>query len=95
MKTGNRAGKQRLTGARRAVEQHALGDLGAEGLIASRVLQEILDLVELLNRLISAGDVGEGGLGHVLAQLLGSGLTETEAHPAAGLHPGEQHEEAD
>ena len=89
------ARQQGLAGSRRAVEQHALGDLGAERLIPRRVLQEVLDLVELLDRLIGAGDVGECGLGHVLVQHLGAGLTESEAHPGAALHAGEHHEQAD
>ena len=93
--TGDGTGQQRLTGAGRTVEQHALGDLGAQRLVARRVLQEVLDLVELFDRLVDAGHVGERGLGHVLAQLLGLGLAEAEAHPAAGLHPREHHEQAD
>ena len=93
--TGDGAGQQGLAGAGRAVEQHALGDLGAERLIPRRVLQEVLDLVELLDRLVDAGDVGEGGLGHVLGQLLGLRLAEAEAHPATALHAGEHHEQTD
>ena len=93
--TRDGAGQQRLAGAGRAVEQHALGDLGAERLIPRRVLQEVLDLVELLDRLVDACDVGERGLGHVLGELLGPRLAEAEAHPAAGLHAGEHHEQAD
>ena len=93
--TGDGTGQQRLTRAGGAVEQHALGDLGAQRLVARRVLQEVLDLVELFDRLVDAGHVGERGLRHVLAQLLGLGLAEAEAHPAAGLHAGEHHEQAD
>ena len=93
--TGDGAGQQRLAGAGRAVEQHALGDLGAERLVARRVLQEVLDLVELLDRLVDACDVGERGLRHVLGELLGPRLAEAEAHPAAGLHAGEHHEQPD
>ena len=93
--TRDGAGQQRLAGAGRAVEQHALGDLGAQRLVARRVLQEVLDLVELLDRLVDACDVGERGLGHVLGELLGLRLAEAEAHPAAGLHAGEHHEQAD
>ena len=51
---GDRAGEQRLAGARRAVEQHALRDAGAERLELLRVLEELLDLVELLDRLVDA-----------------------------------------
>lgn len=69
---GHRTSQQRLTGSRRPVEQHAFGDLGAQRLVPAGVLQEVLDLVELLDRLVDTCDVGEGGLGHVLAQLLGA-----------------------
>ena len=93
--TRDSARQQRLAGAGRAVEQHALGDLGAQRLIPRRVLQEVLDLVELLDRLVDTGHVGERGLGHVLAQLLGLRLAEPEAHPAAALHAGEHHEQPD
>ena len=95
---GDRAGQQRLAGAGRAVEQHALGDLGAERLVAGRVLQEVLDLVELLDGLVGAGHVGELGLRHVLGQLLGLGLAERHHLVAAALgvvhHPeqDEQHQ---
>jgi hypothetical protein len=92
--TGDRAGQQRLAGSRRAVEQHALGDLGAQRLIPAGVLQEVLDLVELLDRLVDAGDIGEGGLRHVFGELLGTRFAETEAHPRAALHAREHHEQA-
>ena len=62
---GDRAREQRLAGARRPVEQHALRDARAERLELLRVLQELLDLVELLDRLVDAGDVAEGDLGRV------------------------------
>ena len=47
---GDRAREQRLAGAGRAVEQHALRDLRAERLVAGRVGQEVADLVEFLAR---------------------------------------------
>ena len=84
---GHRAREQGLAGAGRAVQQHALGDLRAQGLIPAGVLEEVLDLVELLDRLVGTRDVGEGGLRHILGQQLGLGLAESETHPAAGLHP--------
>ena len=93
--TGDGTGQQRLTRAGGAVEQHALGDLGAQCLVARRVLQEVLDLVELFDRLVNAGHVGERGRRHVLAQELRLGFAEAEAHSAAGLHSGEHHEQAD
>ena len=51
-----------LPGTGLAVEQHALGDLGADGLELRRLGQELLDLLELLDRLVGTGDVGERGL---------------------------------
>ncbi|WP_225853459.1 hypothetical protein, partial [Micromonospora sp. AMSO1212t] len=42
--------------------QHALRDLGAQGLVFRRVLQEVLDLVQFLDRLVRTRDVREGGL---------------------------------
>ena len=83
---GHGAGQQGLAGAGRAVEQDALGDLGADGLELGRVLEELLDLPELLDGLLGAGDVGEGGLGQVLAQQLGLGLAEAHDLRAAALH---------
>ena len=56
---GDRAREQRLAGAGRPVEQHALGDARAERLELLRVLEELLDLVQLLDRLVRAGDVLE------------------------------------
>ena len=73
---GHGAGEQGLAGAGRAVEQHALGDLGADRLELRRLLEELLDLLELLDRLVAAGHVGERGLGGVLGDQLGLGLPE-------------------
>ena len=93
---GHRAREQRLAGAGRAVEQHALGDLGADGLELGRLLEELLDLAELLDRLVAARDVGEGRLRHVLGDQLGLGLGELhDAASAAALHVVEQPQEDD
>ena len=62
---GDRAREQRLAGARRPVEEHALGDPRAERLELLRVLEELLDLLELLDRLVHAGHVLEADLGRV------------------------------
>ena len=84
--TGDRAGEQRLAGARRAVEQDALGDLGPDGLELRRLLQELLDLAELLDGLLAAGHVAERRLGHVLGDQLGARLGELhDAAAAAAL----------
>src|SRR5205823_11840122 len=50
--TGNRLGEQRLPGAGRADEEHALGDLAAELLELLRILQEIDDLAKLFLGLV-------------------------------------------
>src|SRR3954447_14328949 len=79
------ARQQRLAGARRPVEEHALRDPGAERLELLRVLQELLDLVELLDRLVDAGDVAEGDLRRVDRQPLRAGLAERHHLRAAAL----------
>ena len=48
--------------------------------------EELLDLLELLDRLVGAGHVGEGRLGRVLADQLGLGLAEVHDPVAAALH---------
>src|SRR5262249_9714613 len=63
---GHGAREERLAGTGAAVEQHALGDLGSDGLELGRLLQELLDLLELLDGLVTARDVGEGRLRGVL-----------------------------
>ena len=84
---GHRPREQGLAGAGRAVEQHALGDLGADGLELRGLLEELLDLAELLDGLVAAGDVGERRLRHVLGDQLGLGLAELHhAAAAAALH---------
>src|SRR5205085_11153980 len=79
---GDGAGEQRLAGPGRAVEQHALGDPGAEGLELLRVLEELPDLLELLHRLVDPGDVAEGDLGSVHGHPLGARFAEVH-HPRA------------
>jgi hypothetical protein len=74
--TGHGARQQRLAGARGAVEQDALRDAGAECLELLGVLEELLDLVQLLDRLVDARDVAEGDLGRVHRQPLGARLAE-------------------
>ena len=90
---GDRAREQRLAGAGRAVEQHALGDLRADGLELGGLLEELLDLAELLDRLLAPGDVGERRLRHVLGDQLGLGLGELHDPAAAALHLVHEEEE--
>ena len=59
---GDRLGQQRLAGAGRADEQHALGNAAAERLVLLRRLEEIDDLAQLGDGLVDAGHVLEGDL---------------------------------
>src|SRR4029079_6003661 len=91
---GDRAREQGLAGARRTVEEHALGDLGADGLELGRLLEELLDLAELLDRLVRAGDIAERRLRHVLGDQLGARLRELhDAATASALHLVHQEQE--
>jgi hypothetical protein len=71
-----------------------VGDLGPHGQELRRRLQELLDLLQLLDRLVGAGHIGEGDLGLVLVHLLGLGLAELHDPAPATLH-GVHHEEED
>ena len=88
---GDRLGEQRLAGAGRAVEQHALRDLGAHRLERGRRLEEVLDLLELLDRFVEPGDVGEGDLRLVLVERLGAAPCRSPSpgrrRPAPGRAP--------
>jgi hypothetical protein len=54
---GDGAGEQRLAGARRAHQQHALGDAAAEPRELLGSLQELDDLLHVVLGLVDAGDV--------------------------------------
>ena len=56
---GDRLGQQRLAGARRADEQHALGNPPAQLLILVGRLKEIDDFANFFDRLVDARDVVE------------------------------------
>ena len=56
---GHRPGQQRLAGAGRAHQQHALGNLRPEPLELRRVLQELDDLLQLALGVLHPGDVVE------------------------------------
>src|SRR5213076_750281 len=91
----HRLGEQRLARARRSVEEHTLRDLGAELAELRRRVQELFDLLELLDRLVEAGDVGEGDLRLILRDGLRPGLAEAHGSAAASLYLSEhphQHE---
>ena len=55
----DRTGEQRLAGPGRADEQYALGNAAADGREASRLAQEVDDLLDLVFRLVHAGDILE------------------------------------
>ncbi len=90
--TGDGARQEGLAGAGRAVEQDAARDLRPQFVVAAGVLEEVLDLMELRDGLVGAGDIGEGVGRHVAGQFLGLGAAEAE-QSAAGLHAGEEEEE--
>ena len=83
---GDRARQQRLAGAGRADQQHALRDLAAEPLKFLRVLQVLDDLLEFLLRLVDAGDILEGDAADLLGQQPRAALAETHRPAAAALH---------
>ena len=83
---GDGAREQRLAGAGRAEQQHALRDARAERLVLLGVLEEVLDLVELLDRLVGAGDVLERDLRRVDGHALGATLAEAHHLRASALH---------
>ena len=56
---GDGLGEQRLAGARRADEQHALGNAAAEQLIFFGRLEELDDFAEFFDGFVDAGDVFE------------------------------------
>src|SRR5213080_2543391 len=82
----DRAGEQRLPGARRTDQEHALRDAAAELGELLRVLEEGDDLLELLLGLVDAGDVVERHLVGVLREQLGAALAEGHGLAAAHLH---------
>ena len=87
----DRTGQKRLTRTGRPVEQHALRDACTERAEASRRGEELLDLVQLLDRLVSAGDVAEANFGHVRAVALRLALSY--AHHARGTAAHAAHQE--
>ena len=82
----DRAREQRLTGAGRPVEEDALRDPRAERLELLRVLEELLDLLELFDRLVHSGHVLEADLRRVGRHPLRPRLAEAHHLRAAALH---------
>ena len=76
------ASQERLAGPRRPEQEDAARDLGAHRLELGGILEEVLDLLQLLDGLVDARDVGEGGLGLILVHDLVLASPELH-HPAA------------
>ena len=85
------AGEQRLTGARRADQQHAARDAAAKALELLRIAKEVDDLFEVRLGFVDAGHIVEGDAAVTLGQQLGAALTK--AHRAAGARLHLAHEE--
>src|SRR5215510_4140254 len=82
----DRFGEERLAGAGRADQEHALRDLPAELLELLRVPKELDDLLELLLGLVDAGDVLKGDLILLFRDAARSRLAEREGLRAQALH---------
>ena len=74
---------KRLAGARRADQQHALGDTAAEALEFLRVAEEIHDLLQFFLRFIDAGDVFKRHAARALGQQLRARFAEAHRLAAA------------
>ena len=86
--------QQRLTGARRAVQQHATWNAGTQGLVTGRILEEVLDLLDFLHGGILACHVGElGGRGLTFEQLAAVLLATHAEHAAGTAHAAHQEPE--
>ena len=100
---GNGAREQRLAGARWSEQEHTPRDLRAHRLELGRGLQVLLDLLELLDRVVHAGDVGERRLRLVLRDGLVPAAAELHHAPTAALRavhhpeqdPGDQDDRQD
>ena len=73
-------GQQRFAGARRADEQHALGDARAHRGVGLRILEEVDDLGQLFLFLVAAGHVREGLFVLLLAAEAGARAAEAGHH---------------
>ena len=79
---GHGAAQQRLAGARRPHQEHALGHAAAQSLKLLRVLEELDDLFQFALHAFQAGHVveGDGSIAHFIA--LGRALAEAAHQPA-------------
>ena len=90
--SGHGLSQQRLTGARRAHQQHALGQLGADVGVLLGVVEDVDDLLQRLFRLVLSGHVPEGDARLFLHIDLGVGLAHAAktAHAALSAHAAEE-----
>ncbi len=86
---GHGLAQQRLAGARRPDEQHALGNASAEDLVLFGLLEEIDDFAEFLNRFVDAGHLVERDADVFLGQQLSAAAAESHRRARAG-QPAEQ-----
>ena len=84
---GDGLGQEGLTGSGRAVEEDALGDLGADGAELLRLGEELTDLLDCL---VLAGDVVEGDVGHLLGADLRLGAAEAHGTVAPAAHAAQE-----
>src|SRR5262249_17436491 len=80
---GDGGGEQRLAGAGGTYEQPTLRDLAPQPLKFLRVLQVFDDLLELLFRLVDAGDILKGDPPHLFRQQPRPAFAEPHRPPAA------------
>ena len=88
------AGQQGLAGARRAYQQHAVGNACAQSVELLRAFQELHDLFQLFLFLVLTGNIGKGGCLLVLVLVLHLGFANVHDPAAASTaaHHGEQQE---
>ena len=89
---GDRLGQQRLAGARRPDQQHALGNPPAEDLVFFGRAEEIDHLAQLVDGLVDAGHVVEGDAEVLLGVELAAAAAEghRRARPAQPPHHEEE-----
>ena len=83
---GDRLGKQRLAGARRADKQRALGQLCADARILARVVQEIHDLSQSFLGFVLTGHIRKGLAGLGLCVYFRARFSKAHGIAAHALH---------
>ena len=86
----HRAREQRLAGARRTDEQHALRNPPADARVLLRVLQELDDLAQLVFGFVHAGDVPEPHLHVVVGVDLRAAARERHDAAFGAAHAAEE-----